>query len=135
MKLNSPVHNHQENAMIATLPTNLIQRRVPRSELRKMMKVFAAETRDGCQWHPGLKCYLRSIYYDAEKHTGVALFPKRNCCDMTACIKLFKRIDKECLHIVTFAGKYIDTSYHLDSDGKWESILNYRLFGDVDLLD
>ena len=121
--------------MLATLPTEFNQQQLPRAELRKMVREFAADTRDGCEWHPGLKCYLRSIYYDVKKHIGVAVFPKGNCCDMSGCIKMFKRIDKQCLHIITYAGKYIDTSYHLDPDGKWESRPNHRHFGDLDLLD
>jgi hypothetical protein len=61
------------------------------------------------------------LSYSFETTSGILYVEEGTCCDMTACIEFFKKIDPQVTRIATMAGKEPDTSYHL-RDGKWEAI-------------
>lgn len=65
-------------------------------------------------------CNVTEISYSPVNKTGVLKMEEGHCCDMTACIKLFERIDPFVDRIQTMSGTTPDTVYRRDSGGKWQ---------------
>lgn len=70
---------------------------------------------------PDLDCDVSNLAYDFETKTGTLNMPPMNCCDMSACIALFEKIDPGVKRIDTFSGKNQDTSYVLQATG-WKAL-------------
>lgn len=77
-------------------------------------------------YHDGLQCCVISLRYNFEQKRGWIFFPEFDCCDMTACVDLFTRIDPRVENIKTGAGGVADTEYRRIGKGKgvdnWEAI-------------
>jgi hypothetical protein len=67
-----------------------------------------------------LQCEVHGLEYDFVARLGRIYMAEGDCCDMTACIALFKRIDPGVRTIQTFSGGVDDTVYRL-IDGAWQS--------------
>ena len=70
-----------------------------------------------------LGCAVEGLTYDFERMEGALHLARNHCCDMTACINLFKRIDPRVQFIQTFAAGVMDTKYRLRSSGEWVAAL------------
>jgi hypothetical protein len=73
-------------------------------------------------WNNDLWCHPESMEYDFKSNTGVLRMPPVECCDMSGCIKMFKKIDPRVKRINTISGKYWDMIYILTGD-EWKSFL------------
>jgi hypothetical protein len=85
------------------------------------------QKRGTCVWRRELMCDVIRIEYDFEWCIGTAHFAEHNCCDMSGCINLFKRIDPYVKRIITFAGQQQDTWYKINAAGEWEAFLPIKV--------
>ena len=67
-----------------------------------------------------LICFVDSLSYDFNSHTGKLYVANGGCCDMTGCIKLFKAIDPQVTTILPYSGGKEDV-YYKKVDTKWKS--------------
>lgn len=80
-----------------------------------------SDQREDTAFHETLVCHpVKVAYYFAHKR-GELMLRANECCDMTGCINLFKKIDPEVNDIQTWSGSELDTRYVL-FDGKWRAI-------------
>jgi hypothetical protein len=73
-----------------------------------------------------LATYVLRVEYEFADRVGCLFQEDRCCCDMTACIEFFKKIDPQVRYIRTMAGDEEDTSYRRGSDGRWQAFLPSR---------
>jgi hypothetical protein len=67
-------------------------------------------------------CSVFGLSYDFDTRTGQLHMGEGHCCDMTGCINLFKKIDKNVKYIFTFAGEVSDTAYcYSFDDDEWSA--------------
>jgi hypothetical protein len=67
-----------------------------------------------------LHCNVAGLAYDFETRAGTLHMASNECCDMTGCIALFKRIDTGVKRINTIAGSNPDTIYIMEANG-WQA--------------
>jgi len=70
-----------------------------------------------------LVCEVNRVEYDFNTKIGALWMQDGQCCDMSGCLKLFKRIDPEVKRIQTYSGEALDTVYTRELSDKWESRL------------
>lgn len=73
-------------------------------------------------FHEKLKCMVESAEYDFGERRGRLHMAANNCCEMSACIRLFEALDPEVKTISTYAGGVPDTIYRRQPDG-WQAAL------------
>jgi hypothetical protein len=66
--------------------------------------------------HQGLK-----LTFNFSKQTGCLYMPPDMCCDMTACIRLFRAVSSDVQLIKTFVNSVTDTTYRRCPNGLWEA--------------
>ena len=71
--------------------------------------------------HDELQCDAQSIAYDFDRKTGLLKMVSGDCCDMSACVALFERIDPDVKRIDTFSGVAADTVY-VKSGKHWNAL-------------
>lgn len=69
-----------------------------------------------------LHCRVDRLKYHFDSRTGQIWLPATDCCDMSECVRLFRRIDRRVRLIETFQGLQPDTRYERDEDGQWVAI-------------
>lgn len=67
-----------------------------------------------------LHCSINELHYDFDARIGKLYMPPDNCCDMGACIELFKKIDPKVRLIDAFAGDELDITYARYGDS-WDA--------------
>lgn len=67
--------------------------------------------------HPKLQCDVKKLIYDFDTKQGVLHMDSGDCCDMVACIELFRSIDPDVRAIDTYSGSLLDTRYKLKEKG------------------
>jgi hypothetical protein len=67
-----------------------------------------------------LQCEVLKLTYDFKSQRGDLRIAEDECCDMSACIKLFEAIDSGVRKIETYAGDVLDTIYWRSGFG-WEA--------------
>lgn len=77
-------------------------------------------------WEDRLVCEIVRIQHNFKTHKSIIHFPAANCCDMSGCIRLFERIDKDVVQIKTFSGRDRDTMYKKNQNGIWQAYLSRR---------
>jgi len=73
-------------------------------------------------WLKNFWCDVRSVSYDFRKKTGTLGMAPYHCCNMSACIAFFCRIDPAVKRIDTFSGKVPDTIY-CRSGKEWKAFM------------
>lgn len=68
---------------------------------------------------PDLWCGKQQLTYDFLEHIGMLSVPPMECPDMSAAIRLFKRIDKKVVRIDVVSGDTHDCRYEY-LGGEWE---------------
>lgn len=58
-----------------------------------------------------LVCSVTALHYDFSMHAGTLVMAHLECCDMSGCIALFKKIDPAVRFIQTVSGNVPDTCY------------------------
>jgi hypothetical protein len=76
----------------------------------------------GAVWSELLVCGVKTIEYQPALQLGVLRMPAGNCCDMSGCIELFRRLDLGVRRIETFSGDVRDTRYERDDNGTWRAM-------------
>lgn len=76
----------------------------------------------GGVWDDALQCFVVRLTYDFDKHVGELFIIDGGCCDMTACITLFSRLDHHVKKIETWSGEERDTAYSRRYGGEWRAI-------------
>jgi hypothetical protein len=89
--------------------------------------IAAAVGRQSPPFHPDLVCSVSDLAYDFTTCTGKLKMPDNACCDMSACIELFTRIDRNVKRIDTFAGDKADTAYIRKRGNMWVAILENKM--------
>jgi hypothetical protein len=65
-----------------------------------------------------LQCKVTGLSYNPKKRVGRLDLTAGGCCDMSACIAAFERIDKNVQRIETYSGSRPDSVYKRKF-GKW----------------
>ena len=71
--------------------------------------------------HTEMQCSVLSMAYNFTTRTGKLFMVEGDCCDMSACIEFFMRIDPLVLQIRTFSGGKKDTAYKRREDRDWRA--------------
>ncbi len=81
-----------------------------------MKRISAIATPDRQYTIHNLMCGFVSLSYDGDSLVGLLYLPARHCCDMRACVQLFKQIDPDVKRIETFSGCEPDTIYQKNGE-------------------
>lgn len=76
---------------------------------------------NGYIWHSRLKCHVSKINYNCEQRGGMLFVATGECCDMTACIKLFETVDPDVETIRVFAGIIAPVNLYRKERGTWKA--------------
>ena len=69
-----------------------------------------------------LQCYVHTVFYDFDAKYGRLHMGENSCCDMTACIDLFVKIDAECTLILTFTNDGMPDTEYRRIRGTWQAV-------------